>query len=549
MLLFWILALGLAAIQAWNSRFDMFPDGIQYLDNADAYFRGDWHNAANTYWSPMYSWLLGAALHALRPSPYWEFPVLHLVNFCIFAGAAGAFCFFLSELRLRAVQPATRPAITAIACATFLYAMLDFTNVVIPTPDLTMAIFVFLAAALLVRIGAGEAGPAAFLGLGFTLGLGYLAKAPFFVFSAVCFAMLIVLVFKHRAAGSRVLLAAAAFAIIAAPYIAFLSFEKGRLTYGESGKYNLAWLVNGIPYYHWQGGPPGSGTPLHPTRKLSDQPPVYEFAMPIIGTFPPWYDPSYWYQGAKVRYRLTDFQHAGVRGVRTHLYLFRHRQVPLITGLAVLVLLAPRKWAIAAMSFRIWPALVFASVPFVVYALVHVEGRFLGAFLVLLWTLLFTAATSAVGELPPATIHAVAATVTALMLVEAALVSVPSQPLHELHDKVTSVRSPNPHWEIAKALSGLGVRPGDRAARIGTDLEYSWARLARVQIVAEVLPPDADYDRFAHARRAAEWEHAREVLRTTPAKFVVSPAIPGIVDQPGWERLGNTPAFIYRLTF
>jgi len=32
-----------------------------------------------------------------------------------------------------------------------------------------------------------------------------------------------------------------------------------------------------------------------------------------------------------------------------------------------------------------------------------------------------------------------------------------------------------------------------------------------------------------------------------PARFVVSPAIPGIVDQPGWARLDETEAFVYKL--
>src|ERR1700681_2846081 len=81
LLAFWMCALILGALQSWTSRFDMAPDGIQYLDNADAYFRGDWSAAANTYWSPMYPWLLGAAMHLLKPAPQWEFPILHLVNF------------------------------------------------------------------------------------------------------------------------------------------------------------------------------------------------------------------------------------------------------------------------------------------------------------------------------------------------------------------------------------------------------------------------------------------------------------------------------------
>src|SRR5208283_3374122 len=194
LLAFWICAIAFGVIQASNSRFEMAPDGIQYLDNADAYLRGDWHNAANTQWSPMYPWLLAVALAALKPTTYWQFPVLHLVNCVIYLGALAAFQFFLSTL-LRRIQ-GTFPSwlLGAIACGSFLYAMVDFTNVVNPTPDLTMAIFVFLTAAFMIRIAVDEANLLTFVLLGITLGLGYIAKAPFFVFSFVIFAIVIALV-------------------------------------------------------------------------------------------------------------------------------------------------------------------------------------------------------------------------------------------------------------------------------------------------------------------------------------------------------------------
>ena len=67
----WLIALTLGAAQAWATRFTMNPDGVSYLDIGDAYWRGDWHNAINAYWSPMYSWILGLFVRALKPSAYW----------------------------------------------------------------------------------------------------------------------------------------------------------------------------------------------------------------------------------------------------------------------------------------------------------------------------------------------------------------------------------------------------------------------------------------------------------------------------------------------
>jgi hypothetical protein len=50
-------------------------------------------------------------------------------------------------------------------------------------------------------------------------------------------------------------------------------------------------------FRHWQGSKPGHADAQHPTRQIYGGPAVYEFATPIAGTYPVWYDPSYWYAG------------------------------------------------------------------------------------------------------------------------------------------------------------------------------------------------------------------------------------------------------------
>src|SRR5947209_187208 len=90
----WAIALTLGGCQAWATRFTMNPDGVSYLDIGDAYWRHDWHNAINAYWSPLYSWILGFFINVVKPTPYWEYPLVHLVNFFIYVGALGCFEFF-----------------------------------------------------------------------------------------------------------------------------------------------------------------------------------------------------------------------------------------------------------------------------------------------------------------------------------------------------------------------------------------------------------------------------------------------------------------------
>ena len=56
----WLLAIVLGLIQVDAYRFTLSSDDpISYLDIGDAYLRGDWNAALNSYWSPLYSWIVG----------------------------------------------------------------------------------------------------------------------------------------------------------------------------------------------------------------------------------------------------------------------------------------------------------------------------------------------------------------------------------------------------------------------------------------------------------------------------------------------------------
>jgi CHASE2 domain-containing sensor protein len=92
-LLFWCIAIAFGFVQAWNNRLLMNSDGICYLDLADAYLRGGYRLLLNAHWSPLYPWLLGLAKRLVNPAPYWEFTLLHLVNFVIYVFALVAFEF------------------------------------------------------------------------------------------------------------------------------------------------------------------------------------------------------------------------------------------------------------------------------------------------------------------------------------------------------------------------------------------------------------------------------------------------------------------------
>src|SRR4030095_1018554 len=79
---FFLFALLLGFVHVWaDHHYLKNADAMSYLDVADAYLRRDWHTAINAYWGPLYSWLIAITYLITRPSPYWKFAVLHLLNF------------------------------------------------------------------------------------------------------------------------------------------------------------------------------------------------------------------------------------------------------------------------------------------------------------------------------------------------------------------------------------------------------------------------------------------------------------------------------------
>jgi hypothetical protein len=535
---FCLIAIALGAAEAWTSRFSMNPDGVQYLDNATAYSRGDFHQALNSQWSPLYPWLIAAWFAAFRPSPYLEFPLVHWLNFFIYLVSVAAFLFFLNCVLARIPDKKPTFAITInlvlIAYSSFLYCSLDFTTIAYVTPDLLVAVFTFLAAGLLLRIAAGTATSVQYVALGAVLGLGYLAKTPFLFFGLLCLGMAAALA-RKRSTGNlaRWCLAAATFAAIAVPYIWIISNTKSRFTFGDSGKWNVIWMVNGVPYYNWQGGPSDNGAPIHPTRQLSKNPVIFEFATPIGGTYPPWYDPIYWTEGARIAFRPGDFARALVRQIQLYGYLVHHRQLPLIFALATLFLLSHDKGGIFASLRQFWPVLLLAVTPFAMYAAVHADARYLAPFFVLLWaTLAAGLLVSLDDSVDGRVLFSVVTVAAALMLVEAVT--------------VTSATLPGRlHYEIAKRTQMLGLKRGDPVAIVSGNLDYFWARLVGARVTMQV---DFGNPSCPNCRELpAEWEKAKQILAANGAVLVVSPCIPGVVDQPGWQQLGATGVYVYRL--
>ncbi len=305
---FRVAAIASGLLHVWAYRYQIEADGVSYLDMANAYFRGDWKMAINGYWSPLYSWLLGLPLFVFKPSSYWESTVAHLANFAIYVVALFCFEFFLKALiRFHQTthgfgnggEPLPEWVWWALGYTLFLYSFLPhMLSLGFVTPDLCVAALVYLAAGILLRLRTGERGWTAFAAFGAALGIGYLAKTVMFPLAFVFLGTALFGARGRRRAEPRVLIALATFLLVGGPLVAAISQSKGRLTFGDSGRITYASFVSPIEdFVHWRGEQEGTGRPKHPTRKILGSPPMYEFATPIGGAYPPWYDPSYWNEG------------------------------------------------------------------------------------------------------------------------------------------------------------------------------------------------------------------------------------------------------------
>jgi hypothetical protein len=458
-----VVALGL--VHTYLFRHVIHSDGISYLDIADAYRRLDWHNAINAYWSPLYSWILAAVSWCWQPAPRFEVDILHVVNFGAFCCAGLAFRWLAYELAtFLQVDPCERSWIVATYCL-FTWSALGMVSIEEPSPDLLGMACQFLVFALLLRAKNRGISCTTMALTGVILGIGYLARSAYFPLSLLCLAVMVPL-FRNR----RVLLAWAAFLLVAGPFVLAISTAKGRLTYGDAGTINYAWQVNGAARsYHWQGEGFETGKPVHPTRKIMDEPATFEFATPVSGTYPPWYDPSYWYEGVKAKFSLQRQWPVFCRYFKYLLVL-----LVLTPGLILAIPRIASSRGLRLALARCWWILLIPIAGSLMFCMVVVDKRHVAAFLAIMGLALFGLVHSDQRFRRRILTVAYLNTLLFVLVFTARGIGL-SQAMPE-----------NQSWEIQQNVQKLGMREGDKIAYIGCSINAYWARLAKVRIIADV---------------------------------------------------------------
>ena len=556
---FRILAIGLGVLHYWVNRHAMNPDGVSYLDIADAYLRHDWQMAVNAMWSPLYSWLLASALFLLKPSPYWEFPVVHLVNLIIYLFALVCFEFFWRELvRLYQARAARKAegecsllpewALVALGYVLFIWSSVFLMKVMLGkvTPDVLMAAFVYLASGILLRLCRGKTGWLSFILLGLVLGLGYLAKAPMFPLAFIFLIVSLFLVGNLIKAAPRVFLALVVFLSVSLPFVVAISRAKGRLTFGDSGRVNYAWKVDDASVY-WQGEPEGMGAPKHPMRKLMDVPAIYEYGSPITSTYPLHYDPSYWMEGVTPHLEIRPQIEVLLTSLRTCYATLFDIHGSLVIGLFILFCMSRRGRLIARDLSEYWFLYVPALAALTMYSLVHVEQRYLAPFIVLIFAGLFLSV-----RLPDTEASKKLAACVMLSIVGVFLIYIAPSTARAAYSAARDVvkgesSRPNVQWQVAEGLKGMRVQSGESVALIIADDPYKssiWARSDKLRIIAEI--PTEDVRNFWAADVAVKKEVMQRLARAG-ARWVVANNVPVWASSEGWQKIDGTDYYIYSL--
>lgn len=538
----------LGIVCAWAGRYSMNPDGISYLDLGDYYLRADWSNVANAYWSPMYPWLLGIAMRVLKPSAWWQFPLVHGVNFLVFLWALLCFRYFVCSLLLEQrreqaalteqhLRPLSEWALWATAYALFLWSSLVLIGLSIVTPDLLLSAWIYVAAGLVVHLR-NEHSYTKFFALGLVLGAGYLTKSVMF---PLAFTFLVITLFSGnsvRCRAPRVLLATIVFLLVSSPLILLLSYAKGRFTFGDSGRLTYAWLVSpGAALINAQSDP--ASFLLHPTNKILEHPAIYEFAQPIGGTFPPWFDPSYWNDGLRPHFSFRSQVRALVESLTTYTKLLV-TQSGWLAGTLILVLMGGR--ATIRGIYRKWPLIIISIASLALYALVLARSRYAAAFIVVLCLSVLA------GILLPQQERVEEFTRYVSMATVAAMMFSIGQPLLEKAYLGPQAGTPWTNQEsmrAAIALEQLGLRPGDQVAIIGPGLTDFWARLGGVKIVAQIMPEDGENE-FRNS-----WPERKTLVYSTMARTgaraLIAWAPSGTALAPGWQQVPGTRYRVYFL--
>jgi hypothetical protein len=584
---------------AWLAmKFDPYAldgDGMAYMDIADLIRTHHWAGVVNGYWHPLYPALLALAQIVFHTTRANELHAYYILNYVIFLASVGAMLAFVAALTKLRLRLGTRPesergdplpfgsvstllnkeALQLLGIGLLVIATGRELSMATIRPDALLQALMLAAFAMLLQSFASESllyAPA----MGFFFGLAYLTKSFAFLIALLTIALMMVFqAWVQKRKPVRVIaggaLAFVVFAAIAGPYIGALSKQKHHFDFGDSGALNYAWYVSGTVKMHIEPSMTadfGSAkvSLIHPERQLLAQPGIYSYRAEPYGTYPAWFDPTYFHERIVPIFNAKRLLHRDVRNVvLSFRYLLNHPEGWILLAL---LLACGARFGFLPMraSLHHWRRAVFWLPPILlglamwgIYGLVNIEERYVTlAYLLIVLpifaALVFTSeSTLDDNPWPRRTAAAMVALLAFLALGDTLRVALDHRRNESAAGLPAAWVQPN-IFAAAKGLNALGVGDGDEVACMGTIAclnDPYWMRLADVRVLTEVYNPDATH-LLEEFEGLPNRQQVEDILKAQGAKVVVAAFDPGEVTgrtpaSAGWIRLGDSDLYAYPL--
>jgi len=522
LIIYILLLIPITWLAARFGQYQLDGDAVAYMDIADLLRSHHWAGAINGYWNPLYPACLALAKVLSKANNYNELAAYYWMNYAIFLAQIVAIFFFVSALvRLRSKMGTE--LIKPIMSLNTLRLLGMGLLVIASQRELCMdkvrpdaLLLTLLLVALTMLLEALTATSFIPINLLFTrltgvfFGLAYLAKSVAFLLVLIAIVLMMAFQFwiQHQciwriiASGA---MAAVGFIIIASPYIAALSLEKHRFDFGDSGALNYAWYSAGTEKMHlepWMTSSFGAATVhlIHPEKQLLSSPGIYSYRTDIYGTYPTWFDTSFFNDRIIPHLNLPVLTQRDMRDlVLVFRYLFNHPESLILLGL--LVIMGARFGYIQHRRQMFWfPMATFGLAMWCIYGVVNIEERYVTVPFIVMALTAFAMLYLPSNEEDTGDEEGllwIQKTVTAMVILlaffalgESLRVALEARRNAEVAGLTHTWESPHV-IDSARALSVLGVKPGDEIACLGDGacMYHYWARLAGVRILTEVYMP------------------------------------------------------------
>ena len=557
------VAVALGAFEGIFGRTFYSADAVSYLDVTRALHAGDWRTALSTYWGLGYPLLLSLWLPIFPSSAMGEWIGIHCLNllilvvtfFSFYSVVVAAFACIGNPGEME--DDRAKRYLILVSFPVFLTTEVFIDSVSRVSPDMLVSCLVFAAVGTLLRLSRQPLMHDAII-LGALLGAGYIVKGVFlplsFVFAGIEFALLS----RKRKGWSLFAATLALMAALAIPYAMGMSWAFGHRTFGEVGGLNYAWRVNGLQGdIFWQGGPQGIGMPEHPPRQVMANPSVFLFDGPQQVTFPPWFNPPYFYYGYRHFFSMNNQIHALLSNSITVLKLLRGQGV--LYFLLIGLFLRWCRWResrgwIAGLRC-IWPMLAASLAGLSAYLAILVYPRYIASFVGLFLLALCVLLVGRDAESLEADVPRRLQTALLVLLLIACIAGPIMKPRESYLDPVGHIERHeffwnSDQWKAGQYLILTGARPGEKVAAIADNFICSWAYIAHLKIVGQLggetlSPQPNDLGIFWHASQ----EKQRQILETlhgSGAQLVIALEKPPDATATGWEMVPGTGIWIFR---